>query len=64
MKDYIYMTPKREGTRLGYHIKEVRSLEPFGAGSLIVFIDTCNVIKRLAVKEPPAAILEQIEKSA
>jgi hypothetical protein len=64
MKNYIYMTPKREGATLGYHIREIRSLEPFGAGSLIIFVDTCNVIKRLAVKEPPTAILEQIEKSA
>jgi len=64
MKNYIYLTHKLKGTRLGYYVKAIRSIEPFGKGSLIMFVDTCNVIKRLAVKEPPQAILEQLEKGA
>jgi len=64
MKNYIYLTHRLDGHTFGHHVKEVRSIQPFGAGSLIVFVDTCNVIRRLAVKEEPAAILGQIEKGA
>jgi len=65
MKNYIKMTEIRgNGATLGYHVQKILDIKPFRKGSVVSFVYSDGVAKRLAVKEAPEAIWQQAEQTA